>query len=88
MVRKITYCLLASNYCFIPGIEMEMYDEDDKEIVEEEVYVDVLCDNCDTPGARKISGTAGHGADLHPCPWCHAVLLDVNRPQGYQFDGE
>jgi len=66
---------------------MEMYDDDDVNIVQEEVYADIICDNCDTPGARKISGTAGHSADIHPCPWCRCVLLDVNRPQGYDIQG-
>jgi len=62
---------------------MEMYDETDTNIVEETVYADFTCNNCDTPGARKISGTAGHSADIHPCPWCRCVLLDTDRPQGY-----
>src|SRR5271170_2238807 len=62
---------------------MEMYNETDTNIVEETVYADFTCNNCDTPGARKISGTAGHSADIHPCPWCRCVLLDTDRPQGY-----
>lgn len=66
---------------------MEMYDDDDRIIVQEEVYADIICDNCDTPGARKISGTAGHSSDINPCPWCRCVLLDVNRPQGYDING-
>jgi hypothetical protein len=63
---------------------MEIYDDEDVNLVQEEVYADFSCNNCDTPGARKISGTAGHSADMNPCPWCRCLLLDVNRAQGYQ----
>jgi len=66
---------------------MEMFDDDDVNIVQEEVYADIVCNNCDTPGACKILGTAGHSADIRPCPWCWCVLLDVNRPHGYNIDG-
>src|SRR5262249_938349 len=69
------------------GITMEMYDENDHEIVNEVVYADVICNNCDTPGARKVSGTAGHSSDLNPCPWCRCVMLDINRPVGYIVSG-
>ncbi|KAJ3845821.1 hypothetical protein EV368DRAFT_77177 [Lentinula lateritia] len=62
---------------------MEMYDENNGNIVIETVRADVTCTNCDTPSARKLSGHAGHSHDLHCCPWCHCTLLDVNRPAGY-----
>lgn len=66
---------------------METYDENDVDIIEEDIVADFVCNNCDTPAARKISGTAGHSADIHPCPWCHCLLLDVNRPEGYNING-
>jgi hypothetical protein len=66
---------------------MEMYDEDDVNIVEETAHGDFVCNNCDTPGARKISGTAGHSHDIHPCLYCRCVLLDASRPQGYLETG-
>ncbi len=47
------------------------------------VYADYICLNCDTPAARKISGQAGHAADLHPCPYCKTTLLDVNKSESY-----
>ncbi|KAJ3910774.1 hypothetical protein F5877DRAFT_87069 [Lentinula edodes] len=65
------------------GIDMEMYDENNENIVIETVRADVTCTNCDTPSARKLGGHAGHSHDLHCCPWCHCTLLDVNRPAGY-----
>ena len=67
---------------------MELYDEEDANIVEEIVYMDLICDNCNTLAAQKISGTAGHSVDVNPCPWCHCLMLDVNRPKGYDFDGK
>ena len=70
------------------GVKMEVYDDDDDEVLEEDVYGDLLCDNCDMPAARKVSGTAGHSADIHPCPWCRCIMLDVNRPAGYNIDGK
>ncbi|KAF9060780.1 hypothetical protein BDP27DRAFT_1385475 [Rhodocollybia butyracea] len=42
----------------------------------------LICSNCDTPGARKASGLAGHSHDLHSCAWCRCTL-DVNKPTGY-----
>lgn len=67
---------------------MEMYDEDDDEIVNEIVYADVACTNCDTPAARKIGGHAGHSADINPCPWCRCTQLDVNKVAGYYREGK
>ncbi|THU83343.1 hypothetical protein K435DRAFT_971601 [Dendrothele bispora CBS 962.96] len=68
------------------GIKMEMYDENDEDIVEEEVYSDFICNSCDTPGARKLAGFAGHGADMHPCPWCRCTSVDVDKPEGYNIN--
>jgi len=55
---------------------MEIYNQDESE----EIYADLMFDNCDTPAARKISGTAGHSADFNPCPWCDFILIDLNKP--------
>ncbi|KAI0044241.1 hypothetical protein FA95DRAFT_1497378 [Auriscalpium vulgare] len=88
--EQLNNCLepVARDVCELKrGVTMEMYDDDDTMIVEEVVKADVVCTNCDTPAARKVSGTAGHSADIHPCPWCHCVLLDVNRPAGYREEG-
>ncbi|KAM6493648.1 hypothetical protein JOM56_010009 [Amanita muscaria] len=65
------------------GIKMEIYDEDDNNVHEEEVYASVICNLCDTPAARKIAGTAGHSADVNPCPWCRCRLVDTNLAEGY-----
>jgi hypothetical protein len=66
---------------------MEMYNEDEVNIIEETVHADFICNNCDTPGAHKISGTAGHSHDIHPCLYCRCVQLDANQPQGYDETG-
>ncbi|KAK0429946.1 hypothetical protein EV421DRAFT_1669536, partial [Armillaria borealis] len=47
------------------------------------VYADYICSNCDMPTARKISEQAGHATDLHPCPYCKTMLLDVNKAESY-----
>ncbi|KAF5384761.1 hypothetical protein D9615_001059 [Tricholomella constricta] len=65
------------------GVLMEIRDQEP-----ELVYADYICNNCDTPAARKISGTAGHSADFHPCPYCETVLIDINKPQTYEAGGE
>ena len=70
------------------GVKMEAYDDNDQEIIEEDVYCDVICDNCDTPAACKVSGTAGHSSDINPCPWCRCMMLDVNWPSGYDILGK
>lgn len=62
---------------------MEIFDESNEDLVTETVYADVNCTNCDTPGARKISGLAGHSSDLHCCAWCYCTLLEVNQRSGY-----
>ena len=62
---------------------MMMYDETDENIQEEEVYASVICNVCDMLAAQKIIGTAGHSADVNPCPWCHCQLVDANLPAGY-----
>ncbi|KAF8147206.1 hypothetical protein B0H34DRAFT_642700, partial [Crassisporium funariophilum] len=43
------------------------------------VYGNYFFNDCDTPAARKVSGTAGHSADLHPCLYCETVLIDVGK---------
>ncbi|RXW19508.1 hypothetical protein EST38_g6347 [Candolleomyces aberdarensis] len=68
------------------GVKMEVYDDTDAELIEAEIFADFLCNNCDTPGARKIAGFSGHSADLTPCPWCEATLLDVDTQDGYKID--
>jgi hypothetical protein len=47
------------------------------------IYADCICANCDTPAAHKFNGSAGHSHDLHPCPYCDANILDVNKMSGY-----
>ncbi|GBE80043.1 hypothetical protein SCP_0212450 [Sparassis crispa] len=60
------------------GIEMNVHDDDAAT-----VYADFLCDNCDTPAARKISSTASHNHDFHPCLYCGINILDINKSSGY-----
>ncbi|KAF5380388.1 hypothetical protein D9615_004710 [Tricholomella constricta] len=65
------------------GVLMEIHDQEP-----ELIYADYICNNCDTPAARKISGTAGHSADFHPCPYCETVLIDINKPETYEAGGQ
>lgn len=58
---------------------MDIYGEAERE----DVYADWVCLSCDTPGGRKFSGTAGHSHDVHPCLYCNSILLNVNKPEGY-----
>lgn len=67
----------------IEGIDMEIFKKENATVV-----ADCMFNNCDTPAAWKISGTAGHSADLHPCPWCDFVLIDLNKPQLFSPNGE
>ena len=66
---------------------MDIYDEDDKNIIKETVFADIVCTNCDTPAGRKIGGLAAHNSDLHPCPWCRCLLADLNKPEMYREEG-
>jgi len=59
---------------------MDVYDDEPADTA-----VKIICLNCDRPAISKINGTAGHGHDHHPCPWCNATLLDVNKPEGYDY---
>lgn len=59
---------------------MDVYDDEPADVA-----ADIICLNCDRPAISKINGTAGHGHDRHPCPWCNATLLDVNKPEGYDY---
>ncbi|THV04206.1 hypothetical protein K435DRAFT_649850 [Dendrothele bispora CBS 962.96] len=86
--EQLNHCMepMARELCALKnGIPMEMYDENDENIIDEEIYADFVCNNCDTPGARKLAGFAGHSADMHPCPWCRCTILDVNKPNGYDI---
>jgi hypothetical protein len=62
------------------GVLMDIYDEEPAEVA-----ADIICLNCDRPATSKVNGTAGHSHDRHPCPWCHATLLDVNKIDGYNY---
>lgn len=57
---------------------MQIYGEEP-----EIVYADCICANCDTPAAHKFNGAAGHGHNIHPCPYCHATIVDVDKLSGY-----
>ncbi|KAF9489274.1 hypothetical protein BDN71DRAFT_1530062 [Pleurotus eryngii] len=61
------------------GVKMEIYDDE----TTDKVFADLVCNNCDTPAARKISGTAGHAHEFHPCPYCETMLVHVNQAAGY-----
>ncbi|KAK0229713.1 hypothetical protein EDD85DRAFT_956810 [Armillaria nabsnona] len=61
------------------GVKMDIHGPPERALV----YADYICSNCDMPAARKISGQAGHAADLHPCPYCKTTLLDVNKVESY-----
>jgi len=50
-----------------------------------DVYADYICANCDTPASRKFNGTAGHGHDFHPCPYCDTNILGVDKLEGFDF---
>ncbi|PPQ79796.1 hypothetical protein CVT26_012594 [Gymnopilus dilepis] len=62
------------------GIQINVHDEDELQ----DIYADCMFINCDTPAARKVSGTAGHSADFNPCPYCDFVLIDLDKPQMFR----
>jgi len=64
------------------GVEMDILDDD-----QHTIYGNYFFNDCDTPAARKVSGTAGHSADLHPCPYCETVLIDVGKLDLYHPEG-
>lgn len=72
---------LALNSPIIPGVKMD--------IINEEEPVDVFADNeildCDMPAAHKLSGTAGHSHDMHPCLYCDVDITKINTRQGYDY---
>ncbi|KAG7095170.1 hypothetical protein E1B28_005949 [Marasmius oreades] len=61
------------------GVSMDIHGEEEPE----NVFGDIMCTNCDTPAAQCLSGQAGHSADLHPCPYCSTVMLDINKVSSY-----
>lgn len=65
----------------LSGIKMDTHDEAEQA----DVYVDSCCLNCDTPALRKFGGLSGHSHDIHPCPWCDTVLVDINNNKGYNY---
>jgi hypothetical protein len=58
---------------------MDVHGEPEQHVI----YADWSCLNCDTPAARKFSGTAGHAHNVHPCLYCDTILLNINKPEGY-----
>lgn len=62
------------------GVVMGIHGEEPAEVA-----ADIICLNCDRPAISKFNGTAGHAHDRHPCPWCHANQLDINKPDGYNY---
>lgn len=70
------YCI--TTLIVLIGIKMEIYNEEPAN-----VYADFICANCDTPAAHKFNGTIGHTHDFHPCPYCDANIVDVNKPLSY-----
>ena len=62
------------------GVLMDIHGEEPAEVA-----ADIICLNCDRPATSKINGAAGHSHDCHPCPWCHATLLDANKIDGYNY---
>ena len=51
--RVTTLSLLLAGACVLTswtGVVMKMYNEDNTALVDETVYGDIICDNCDTPG--------------------------------------
>src|ERR1700721_1202294 len=68
-----------SGTAWVAGVKMEIYDEPEPA----NTYGGFICANCDTPAARKISGTAGHSHDHHPCPYCKINILAVNKLEGF-----
>jgi len=58
---------------------MDVHGKEDKA----DIYADMFCLNCDTPALHKLGGVAGHPHDIHPCPHCDTILLNVNQQAGY-----
>lgn len=53
-----------------------------------QVLGDLIAQNSDTPASRKLAGCAGHSHGTHPCAWCKIVNLDINKPSGYDLNGQ
>jgi len=51
------------------------------------IYADCMFNNCDTPAARKVSGTAGHSSDLNPSPYCDFILIDLSKSSTFHVNG-
>ncbi|KAF9254739.1 hypothetical protein L218DRAFT_885652, partial [Marasmius fiardii PR-910] len=68
--------LLKNGQC---SVSMDIYGQDEPE----DIYADYMCTNCNTPAARRVSGQAGHSADMHPCPYCSIIMPDINKELSY-----
>ncbi|KAF8803058.1 hypothetical protein BYT27DRAFT_7110771 [Phlegmacium glaucopus] len=64
------------------GVDMDIHSEEERQTI----YTDCMFNSCDTPAARKVSGTSGHSADINPCPYCDFVLVDLNKSHTFHVD--
>lgn len=60
---------------------MDIIDEDEPA----NVYADNQILDCDMPAAHKLSGTAGHSHDMHPCLYCDTDITKINTREGYDY---
>ncbi|KAG1734538.1 hypothetical protein EDD22DRAFT_1011418 [Suillus occidentalis] len=83
-VQQINHCLEPSTKEMMllqNGIKMDIIDEDEPA----NVYADNQILDCDMPAAHKLSGTAGHSHDMHPCLYCDTDITKINTQEGYDY---
>lgn len=66
---------------------MAIFDEEDNDRTTD-IYADFFMESCDVPASRKCAGHAGHGHNLHPCPWCKITIVDVDTHIAYTREGD
>ncbi|KAG2126265.1 uncharacterized protein EDB93DRAFT_1257640 [Suillus bovinus] len=62
------------------GVKMDIFEEEPAD-----VYADCEILDCDMPAAHKLSGTAGHSHDMHPCLYCDTDITKVNTREGFDY---
>lgn len=59
---------------------MDIFEEEPADI-----YADCEILDCDMPAAHKLSGTAGHSHNMHPCLYCDTDITKVNIREGFDY---
>ncbi|EIW84541.1 hypothetical protein CONPUDRAFT_49943 [Coniophora puteana RWD-64-598 SS2] len=86
--RQISHCMEPmakelinlTHGCYqLLGVDMDVHGEDEQA----SIYADCACLDCDMPASHKCNGTSSHSSDMHPCLYCEANILDIDKPSGY-----